>query len=136
MLVKEADQVSHLNLLATSGDFKDALPNQHSLVLILYKGLLTETNQAVSIPLTIETLLQDYRDVFPEDSPVGLPPIRGIEHQIDLVPGATLPNCPAYMTNPVETKELQKKINDQEPQPLCCTSTTGSKEGWKLADVC
>lgn len=49
---------------------------------------------------------------FPEDSPVGLPPIRGIEHQIDLVPGATLPNCPAYMTNPVETKELQKKIND------------------------
>ena len=30
LLVKEADQVSHLNLLATSGDFKDALSNQHS----------------------------------------------------------------------------------------------------------
>src|SRR5690606_2040975 len=49
---------------------------------------------------------------FPEDNPVGLPPIRGIEHQIDFVPGATLPNCPAYRTNHVETKELQKQVNE------------------------
>ncbi|XP_013628485.1 PREDICTED: uncharacterized protein LOC106334699 [Brassica oleracea var. oleracea] len=55
---------------------------------------------------------REYKDVFPDDSPVGLPPIRGIEHQIDLVPGATLPNRPAYRTNPVETKELQKQVNE------------------------
>jgi len=36
----------------------------------------------------------------------GLPPIRGIEHQIDLVPSAFLPNHPVYRTNPEETKEI------------------------------
>uniref|UniRef100_A0A2N9H094 CCHC-type domain-containing protein n=1 Tax=Fagus sylvatica TaxID=28930 RepID=A0A2N9H094_FAGSY len=40
--------------------------------------------------------------------PSGLPPIRGIEHQIDFVPGATIPNRPAYRSNPEETKELQQ----------------------------
>ncbi|KAL1220391.1 RNA-directed DNA polymerase-like protein [Cardamine amara subsp. amara] len=55
---------------------------------------------------------KEYRDVFPKESPDGLPPIRGIEHQIDFVPGASLPNKPAYRTNPMETKELQKQVTE------------------------
>ncbi|XP_040944249.1 uncharacterized protein [Gossypium hirsutum] len=54
----------------------------------------------------------EFKDVFPEDIPSGLPPIRGIEHQIDFIPGASIPNHPAYRTNPKETKELQKKVNE------------------------
>ena len=42
----------------------------------------------------------------------GLPPFRGIEHQIDFVPGARLPNRPAYRTNPIETKEIESQVND------------------------
>uniref|UniRef100_A0A2N9H3I3 Uncharacterized protein n=1 Tax=Fagus sylvatica TaxID=28930 RepID=A0A2N9H3I3_FAGSY len=42
----------------------------------------------------------------------GLPPIRGIEHQIDFVPGATIPNRPAYRSNPEETKELQRQVEE------------------------
>ena len=30
--------------------------------------------------------------MFPNDVPSGLPPIRGIEYQIDFVPGATIHN--------------------------------------------
>ncbi|KNA18433.1 hypothetical protein SOVF_070870, partial [Spinacia oleracea] len=41
-----------------------------------------------------------------------LPPIRGIEHQIDLIPGTSLPNKAAYRCNPEETKELQKQIDE------------------------
>ena len=37
---------------------------------------------------------------------------RGIEHQIDLVPGAPLPNRPPYRTNPEETKEIQRQVFD------------------------
>ncbi|XP_074315746.1 uncharacterized protein LOC141651959 [Silene latifolia] len=52
------------------------------------------------------------QDVFPTELPPGLPPLRGIEHQIDLLPGATLPNKPAYRCDPGTTKELQEQISD------------------------
>ncbi|XP_024042726.1 uncharacterized protein LOC127899879 [Citrus sinensis] len=55
---------------------------------------------------------QEYEDVFPEEAPHGLPPIRGIEHQIDFVPGAAILNRPAYRSNLEETKELQRPVNE------------------------
>ena len=45
----------------------------------------------------IENLLKEFEDIFPKEGPIGLPPFRGIEHQIDLVSGASLPNRPAYL---------------------------------------
>ncbi|PKI55427.1 hypothetical protein CRG98_024200 [Punica granatum] len=55
---------------------------------------------------------QEYEDVFPEETPYGLPPIRGIEHQIDFVPGATIPNRSAYRSDPEETKEFQRQVSE------------------------
>ncbi|XP_019198894.1 PREDICTED: uncharacterized protein LOC109192648 [Ipomoea nil] len=51
-------------------------------------------------------------NVFLEELPKGLPPIRGIEHQIDLIPRASLPNRPAYLTNPDEAKEIQRQVDE------------------------
>ncbi|KAH9780585.1 Endonuclease [Citrus sinensis] len=61
------------------------------------------------VPLTPK---QEYEDVFPKETPHGLPPIRGIEHRIDFVPGAAIPNRPAYRSNPEETKELQRQVKE------------------------
>ena len=61
-------------------------------------------------PPMVANLLQEYADVFPKDLPPGLPPLRGIEHQIDLIPGAHLPNRAPYRTNPDETKEIQRQV--------------------------
>ncbi|KAK1608122.1 hypothetical protein QYE76_031795 [Lolium multiflorum] len=54
--------------------------------------------------------MMEFSDVFPEEVPAGLPPLRGIENQIDLIPGASLPNRAPYRTNPEETKEIQKQV--------------------------
>jgi len=63
-----------------------------------------------SLPISVEELLKEFRDVFPKDTPYGLPPLKGIEHQIDLIPGASLPNKPTYRSNLEETKEIQKQV--------------------------
>jgi hypothetical protein len=54
----------------------------------------------------VANILQEYTDVFPSKIPAELPPIRGIEHQIDLIPGASLPSRAQYRINPEETKEI------------------------------
>uniref|UniRef100_A0A2N9I7U7 Integrase catalytic domain-containing protein n=1 Tax=Fagus sylvatica TaxID=28930 RepID=A0A2N9I7U7_FAGSY len=83
------------------------------MIFLVYKESylnLDETNQ--SLPSLAVSLLQEFEDVFPEEMPNELPPIRGIEHQIDFVPGAAIPNRPAYRSNPEETKELQRQVED------------------------
>lgn len=57
-------------------------------------------------------LMRNFSDIFPEDLPPGLSPIRGIEHQIDLVPGALLPILLAYRYNLEEAKELQRQLQE------------------------
>jgi hypothetical protein len=58
---------------------------------------------SIALPPAVANLLQEYMDVFPTELPPGLPPVRGIEHKIDLIPGVSLPNRAAYRTNPDET---------------------------------
>jgi hypothetical protein len=50
--------------------------------------------------------------MFSNNVPSGLPLIRGVEHQIDFVPGATIPNRPSYRTNPEKTNELQRQVKE------------------------
>ncbi|GKV23267.1 hypothetical protein SLEP1_g33016 [Rubroshorea leprosula] len=59
-----------------------------------------------------ESDVKDFKDVFLDDVPNGLPPVRGIEHQIDFIPDATIPNRPAYRRNPNETKELERQVEE------------------------
>jgi hypothetical protein len=83
------------------------------MVFLVYKESylnLDETNQ--SLPSLAVSLLQKFDDVFPEEMPSGLPPTRGIEHQIDFIPEAVIPNRPAYRSNSEETKELQRQVED------------------------
>lgn len=94
------------SLFVSKGEVKQALSMHEPILMLIVKKLSTSEN--TSLPPQIEKLLEEFADVFPEELPKGLPPIRGIEHQIDLIPGAALPNRPAYRSNPEEAKELQR----------------------------
>ena len=38
--------------------------------------------------------------------------MRGIKHHIDFVLGASIPNQPAYRSNPKDMKELQSQVDE------------------------
>lgn len=81
------------------------------MIVLLYKEAYLNTNSLnMSLPCPIVELLQVFDDVFLEEAPHGLPPIRGIEHQIDFVPGATIPNRPAYRAIPRRQRSYNGRL--------------------------
>ncbi|RDX68846.1 hypothetical protein CR513_52120, partial [Mucuna pruriens] len=76
-------------------------------------GRPQQLNHKLKITLTPLSPKQEFIDVFSDEVPHGLPPLRGIEHQIDLILGCPIPNRPAYRTKPDKRKEIQKQSNEQ-----------------------
>ncbi|KAK1617422.1 hypothetical protein QYE76_022939 [Lolium multiflorum] len=101
-------------LLTTKSEWREVKDNPSTTIhyVLICKGLSAETNDLTNIPSSLLSLLKEFQDVFPDELPHGLPPLRGIEHRIDLIPGAPLPNRAAYRTNPEDTKEIQRQIQD------------------------
>ncbi|KAK1648292.1 hypothetical protein QYE76_066097 [Lolium multiflorum] len=101
-------------LLATKSEWREVKDNPSTTLhyVLICKGPSSETNDLTNIPLSLLSLLKEFQDIFPDELPHGLPPLRGIEHRIDLIPGAPLPNRAAYRTNPEDTKEIQRQIQD------------------------
>ncbi|KAG7543353.1 Reverse transcriptase domain [Arabidopsis thaliana x Arabidopsis arenosa] len=112
MKMRRKQKEKSSNLMITESKQKGSDIHSSKLLFVFKETLISITNPEQAIPSKIKCLLQEYTDVFPEENPEGLPPIRGIEHQIDFVPGASLPNRPAYRTNHVETKELEKQVTE------------------------
>ena len=110
-MVTKQGKRSSFTLFATENDVKHAIEDGEMVYMLIAK----ESKQGeIETPLKhqLEAVLNEYDDVFPNELPRGLPPIRGIEHQIDLIPGTPLPNKAAYRCNPEETKELQRQIEE------------------------
>ncbi|KAH9734804.1 hypothetical protein KPL71_017514 [Citrus sinensis] len=105
--VKEDEAAQRENIFHTRCYVQDKVCS-----MIIDGRSCTNVASTIMVKHSITSLLQEYEDVFPEETPHGLPPIRGIEHQIDFVPGATIPSRLAYRSNPEETKELQRQVNE------------------------
>jgi hypothetical protein len=84
-------------LLATKSDINNLIATTFvAYALVCKDALISIHDMHHSLPPAVANVLQEYSDVFPSAIPAGLPPIRGIEHQIDLIPGASLPNRAPY----------------------------------------
>jgi hypothetical protein len=74
--------------------------------------VVVEKKDLIEIPLILQPRLEKFLDVIPEELPPGLPPIRDIQHHIDLVLGFALPNKVAYQMNLREHEELQRQVDE------------------------
>jgi len=113
----------NLNFFAKSSDLKHAYLSELPVILLVYKEAYFNSNNLDScVPSVVKVLLQEFEDVFSEEIPSSLPPIKGIEHQIDFVPRASIPNRPAYRSNPEDSKELQRQVEELMSKGYICES--------------
>jgi hypothetical protein len=100
-------------MMTRKGDLKElSEPNAMFFVLLYRDTILSTNNLPSTLPSIVFDALQENEDVFPDEVPPGLPPKRGIKHQINLVFGASLPNRAAYRTNLEETKKIQQQVEE------------------------
>jgi hypothetical protein len=72
-----------------------------------YALVVVEKKDPTEIPLILQSLLEKFSHVIPEELPLGLPPMRDIHHHINHVLGSVLPNKATYRMNPREHEKLQ-----------------------------
>nr|GME07556.1 Zinc finger, CCHC-type [Ipomoea batatas] len=90
-------------------NFVEEAKDTHTVLVLIAKdsGSITD-----DIPGELRSLLKEFADIMPNELPDGLPPLRDIQHQIDLIPGASLPNLPHYRMNPTENEALNGIVKE------------------------
>ncbi|XP_076951386.1 uncharacterized protein LOC143624706 [Bidens hawaiensis] len=92
----------------TISQFEDELVEADNVFVLIGKPVPEE----VEIPEAMIPLLEEFSDVFPYDLQDGLPPLRDIQHHIDLEPGSQFPNMPHYRMSPREHEELHRQVDE------------------------
>ena len=137
----EAPKVKGLNIISPKSFERVAI--QESIVFVLVARELHGKTCKEQLE-EVKSVLQEFKDVFPEELLDHLPPMRDIQHAIDFMPRVTLPNLPYYRMSPAKHVELQRQVEEllrkgfvhEKHESLCSSCTLNSKERWNLEDVC
>lgn len=71
------------------------------------------TNEVVDeVLVEVVDFLQEFKMIVSDNVPEGLPPMRKISHQIDLILGESFPNKASYRMSPTETEEVNRQVVD------------------------
>ena len=106
---KASEKSKSLHLVGAK-EFKLNVQKDQTVFALVATDSSDEPEQEV--PPEAQPILEEFSQVFPEELPDRLPPLRDIQHAIDLVPGATLPNLPHYRLNPSEHSELKRQVDE------------------------
>ncbi|GJR45650.1 putative reverse transcriptase domain-containing protein [Tanacetum coccineum] len=82
--------------LLTLLQFQDELEMGDDVFVLIRKEVAKDSE----IPEAMIPLLKEFSNVFHDELPNGLPPLRDIQHHIDLEPSSQLPNRPQYRMSP------------------------------------
>ena len=104
----KSEEIEELKTLLTLKEFIKEVEESPEVFLLIGH----EATESVEVPEEVKPILEEFRDVFPEELPTELPPLRDIQHQIDLMPGSILPHRPHYRMSPKEHEELRRQVEE------------------------
>ncbi|WVZ70559.1 LOW QUALITY PROTEIN: hypothetical protein U9M48_019218 [Paspalum notatum var. saurae] len=106
----KVEEKNILTISHTPSDFASDLNEANVCAALIVKGEAQPVAEITEIPKEVHGLLSEFQSILGE--PQHLPPMRGIQHRIDFIPGASLPNLPHYRMSPREHAILKEKIKE------------------------
>ncbi|XP_074277500.1 uncharacterized protein LOC141601133 [Silene latifolia] len=73
---------------------------------------MKEDTFAECVDPQVEKVIEDNKDLMPDQLPISLPPRRSVDHQIELLPGTRPPARGPYRMAPPELAELRRQLDD------------------------
>jgi hypothetical protein len=74
-------------LLATKSKLRGVQENPSTILRYVFKHNEppSQANDLTTIPFSLMSILKEFQDVFPNEVPLGFPPLRDLEHRIDII---------------------------------------------------
>ena len=92
-------------LMCLAKKFLKKEKTQQHYSTIIMNGLSMESSKD-NIPTKVRRMLTEFKQILVDEIPTGLPATRSISHQIDLIPGSSLPNKATHRMKLIENVEL------------------------------
>jgi Reverse transcriptase (RNA-dependent DNA polymerase) len=110
MKMKSKPTLKDSTFILSKSEFTESFEESRIVFALVVKEV--NSDRSTLIPGPVVPLLEKFQNLVPDKISTGLPPMRSVQHCIDFVPGAVLPNKIAYRMNPTENAELQRQVDE------------------------
>lgn len=110
-LKEEEEKVCNNSIifLVDGRKFLEGMRHEHMCFALIPIVDKEDTNE---VPLKVLNFLNEFQDIVFDNVPKGLPPLRKISHQMDLILRASLLNKVSHCMTLAESEDLNKKVQD------------------------
>jgi hypothetical protein len=143
---KKVKEEGNTSILLMSGKelLKEVKKEQEMQFVVVRKPIFILTSTSMDdLPEEAHELLDNFADIVVDEMPNSLPLIRSINHHIDLIPRASLPNKATYRLTPRENEEVKNQVQEllgkglvRESLSPCAVPTVLSPKkdgGWRMS---
>ncbi|CAI5460826.1 unnamed protein product [Closterium sp. Yama58-4] len=108
----------------TLARFERTVNESNTGYLALVMAAAEEEKPSSELPAAVKEVLEQYKDIMPDDLPTGVPPARTHEHEIVEEPGAKPVSRAPYRLSPTELTDMKKQIEYLLDRQLIRPSTS------------
>ncbi|CAI5470588.1 unnamed protein product [Closterium sp. Yama58-4] len=108
----------------TLARFEQTVNESNTGYLALVMAAAEEEKPSSELPAAVKEVLEQYKDIMPDDLPAGVPPARTHEHEIVEEPGAKPVSRAPYRLSPTELTDMKKQIEYLLDRQLIRPSTS------------
>ncbi|CAI7839865.1 unnamed protein product, partial [Closterium sp. NIES-54] len=108
----------------TLARFEQTVNKSNTGYLELVMAAAEEEKPSSELPAAVKEVLEQYKDIMPDNLPAGVAPARTHEHEIVEEPGAKPVSRAPYRLSPTELTDMKKQIEYLLDRQLICPSTS------------